>query len=120
MQDRIFLRAIISALWGTTLTSVDPALQSQADKVNEQLLGLREGVTILAGQAGENLSDFLHSYLHSSWWLGIDQLYFFCERAKDLFSAISPLRSITFGTGDIMTEIAHCDRIGLLKQSWKQ
>jgi hypothetical protein len=58
----------------------------------------------------------VHRYIHSSWWLSIDQLYFLCERASDLENALSPLGSIIFGTGDIMNEIAHCDCVGLLKR----
>jgi hypothetical protein len=117
MQDRMFLRAIVLGLWGAKLTSFDPALQTEADKVNEQLSKLAEGITAMAGQAGETLDKFARHYLRSSWWLAIDQLYFLCERAKDIWSAVSPLGGITFGTGDLMAEIAHCDRIGLLKRT---
>jgi hypothetical protein len=55
-------------------------------------------------------------YIHSSWWLSIDQLYFLCERTGDLRSAVSPLGNIIFGTGDLMNEIANADKTGLLKR----
>ena len=85
--------------------------------MNEQLQTLARGITSLAGQAGGKFDDFMHRYIHSSWWLSIDHLYFFCERTRDLRNAVSPLGSIVFGTGDLMNEIAHCDRMGLLKRS---
>ena len=117
MQDRMFLRAVLIGLWGARLAAFDPAHQADADKVNEQLQTLARGITSLAGQAGGKFDDFMHRYIHSSWWLSIDHLYFFCERTRDLRNAVSPLGSIVFGTGDLMNEIAHCDRMGLLKRS---
>jgi hypothetical protein len=116
MQDRMFLRAVIIGLWGATLTAHNAAHQPDADKVNEQLKKLANGITALGAQAGGKFDDFVHRYIHSSWWLSIDQLYFLCERASNLQSALSPLGSIVFGTGDLMNEIAHCDKMGLLKR----
>lgn len=116
MQDRVFLRAILTGLWGARLTTIDSAHQAEADKVNAQLKSVADGVTSLAAQAGGKFEDFVHRYIHSTWWLSIDQLYFLCERANDLREAVSPLGSIIFGTGDLMNEIAHCDRLGLLKR----
>lgn len=75
-------------------------------------------ITEAARHASEPFDRFLRILLHSSWWVSIDQLFFFCRRAPQLWNAISPLGSVTFGTGDIMTEIAHCDRLGILKAQW--
>lgn len=116
MQDRVFVRAMILGLWGATLSAKDPAHQPAADKINRELVDLAAGVVLLAPLAGEDFNRFVRHYVHSTWWFGIDQLFFLCSQAPDLWSAISALGSITFGTGDMMTEIAHCDRIGLLKK----
>lgn len=111
MQDRVFIRAFVLALWGARLDSVDPAHQHQAEKVNNQLKRILEGVTELAGLAGQDMDRYPNRYLLGSWWLSIDQLYFLCSRTESLESALSSIRSITFGTGDLMTEIAYSDRI---------
>jgi hypothetical protein len=116
MQDRMFLRAILIGLWGARLTALHPEHQDDAEKVNEQLNALAEGITLLASRAGGKSDDFVQRYVRSSWWLSIDQLYFLCERTRDLRDALFPLGSVTFSTGDLMNEIAHCDQIGLLKR----
>jgi hypothetical protein len=116
MHDRMFLGAVLIGLWGAHLTALNPAHQADADKVNEQLKLVADGITSLAGQAGGKFDEFVHRYIRSSWWLSIDHLYFLCEGATDLQNALSPLGSIIFGTGDIMNEIAQCDRMGLLKR----
>jgi hypothetical protein len=115
MQDRTFLRALLIGLWGATLTAFDPKHQADADKVNEQLTSVAEGITALAGQAGGKFDDFVHRYIGSSLWLSIDQFTFLCERTRDLRKATSPVGGVIFGTGDLMNEIAHCDRMGLFK-----
>jgi hypothetical protein len=115
MQDRPFLRGMIGALWGTTLTSGDPALQKEADKVSGLVATLTGGIERLASLAGEELTDYSPAYAGGCWFLGIDQLRFLCSKSTDLRRALSPMGSITYGTGDIMTELAHADRTGLLK-----
>ena len=115
MQDRMFLRAFLIGMWGATLTALDPKHQADADKVNEQLRSVAEGITALAGEAGGKFDDFVHQYIGSSWWLSIDQFTFLCERTRDLRKATSPVGGVIFGTGDLMNEIAHYDRMGFLK-----
>jgi hypothetical protein len=102
-------------LWGATLTALDPKLQPDADKVNEQLKRLAEGITVLAGQAGGKFDEFVRRYTFSSWWLSIDQFTFLCEHTRNLRKATAPIGGTTFGTGDLMNEIAHYDRMGMLK-----
>ncbi|MBB4427863.1 hypothetical protein GGD66_006446 [Bradyrhizobium sp. CIR48] len=114
MQDRVFLRGLIGALYGVKLTAVDPANQREAQKVNDAIAALQDGVTAILTLTGEPTDKFLHRYLPSCWWLSIDQLYFLCRRSADLRAALAPLGSITFGTGDIMTEVSHSARMGLL------
>jgi hypothetical protein len=116
MQDHMFLRAVLIGLWGARLAAINPAHQAEADKVNAQLKSVADGIVFLAAQTGGTFNDFVHRYINSTWWLSIDQLYFLCERAGDLRDVVSPLGSIIFGTGDLMNEIAHCDRMGLLKR----
>jgi hypothetical protein len=116
MQDRMFLRAVLIGLWGAHLTAINPTHQAEADKVNAQLKSVADGIVSLAAQAGGEFNDFVHRYIHSTWWLSIDQLYFLCERAGDLQDVVSPWGSVIFGTGDLMNEIAHCDRMGLIKR----
>jgi hypothetical protein len=87
------------------------------EKFNKPFAQLQSLIAEAARHASEPFDRFLRILLHSSWWFSIDQLFFFCGRAPQLWSAISPL-SVTFGTGDIMTEIAHCDRAGILKAQW--
>jgi hypothetical protein len=108
------VRAVLIGLWGATLTAYNPVHQADCDKVNEQLKIIADGITALAHQTGIKFDDFFHRYIHSSWWLSIDQLYFLCERARDL-NTLSPLGSMTFGSGDLMNEIANSERMGLLK-----
>jgi hypothetical protein len=115
MQDRMFLRAVLIGLWGATLTAHDPKLQPVADKVNAQLQKVTQGITALAGQANSKFDDFVHRYVFSSWWFSIDQLTFLCEHTRDLRRATSPVGGVIFGTGDLMNEIAHSDRMGLLR-----
>jgi hypothetical protein len=115
MQDRMFLRAVLIGLWGVTLTALDPKLQADVDEVNKQLKRLAEGITALAGQAGGKFDDFVQRYIVSSWWLSIDQFTFLCEHTRDLRRATSPVGGVVFCTGDLMNEIAHYDRMGLLK-----
>jgi hypothetical protein len=114
MQDRLFLRGVINALYGVNLTAVDPANQTGAQKVNDAIAALRDSVNAIIALTGEPLDKFIHRYLPSCWWLSIDQLYFLCRGSADLRAALAPLGGITFGTGDIMTEISHSARIGLL------
>jgi hypothetical protein len=115
MQDRMFLRAVLIGLWSARLTAHNPTHQPDADKVNAELQKIADGITSLAAQAGGKFNDFVHRYIFSTWWLSIDQLYFLCERAGDLRSAVLPLASFVFGTGDPMNEIAHYDRMALPK-----
>ncbi|MFY9641300.1 MAG: hypothetical protein WBQ49_06870 [Rhodomicrobium sp.] len=111
MQDRMFLRAILTglSLTGARLTALDPKDQADADKVNAQLKSVADGIASLAGQTSDNFAKFVNRYTLSTWWLSIDQLYFLCERASDLQEAVSPLGSTIFGTGDLMNEIARYD-----------
>jgi hypothetical protein len=118
MQDRVFLRAIVSGLWGSSLSPGDPALAVEIEKFNRPFAQLQTRITEAARHAPEPFDRYLHILLHSSWWFSIDQLFFFCGRAPQLWNAIAPLGSVTFGTGDLMTEIAHCDRVGILKAQW--
>jgi hypothetical protein len=118
MQDRVFLRAIVSGLWGSSLSPGDPALTKKVEKFNKPFAQLQSQIAEAARHAPEPFDRFLRILLHSSWWLSIDQLFFFCRRAPQLWNAISPLASVTFGTGDVMTEIAYCDRAGILKAQW--
>ncbi|WP_162826895.1 hypothetical protein [Pseudolabrys taiwanensis] len=114
MQDRLFLRGLISALYGVKLTAADPANQKEAKKVNDAIAALQGGVNAIISLTGEPLDKFIRRYLPSCWWLSIDQLYFLCRGSADLRAALAPLGSITFGSGDIMTEISHSARVGLL------
>ena len=109
MQDRIFVRSMLTELWGMKLTSGDLALQGEADKVNQELSALATGITSLAEQVGEDLSKFLNRYALSTRWFGIDQLFFVCSRAANLWEALSMIGAVTFGSGDTMAEIAYYD-----------
>lgn len=114
MQDGAFLRNMVIALWGVTLSSADPANADVANRINEKLAEMVEGVTAIAAANGETVENVLRGYAHNTWWFGIDQLFFFCRRASDLWTAFGPLRSTTFGTGDLMNEYAIADRGGFL------
>ncbi|MBO4224719.1 hypothetical protein [Bradyrhizobium neotropicale] len=111
MQDRMFVRAAIIGLWATRLTVSDPKYQAGADKVNRELQKLAEGITALAVQDGGSFDQFVNRFILSTWWLSIDQLYFLCDRAGSLREALTPLRSVTFSTGDIMNEIANYENV---------
>lgn len=114
MQDGAFLRNMVISLWGVTLTSADPAYTDVADRINEKLAEMVEGVTAIAVASGQTVENVLRGFAHNTWWFGIDQLFFFCRRASDLWTAFGPLRSTTFGTGDLMNEYAIADRGGFL------
>jgi Nuclease-related domain len=114
MQDRAFLRGMIATLWNSNLKSVDPASEKSANEINGYVLALTTGITELARQAGESLDDYVRGYVGGCWFLGIDQLWYLCSKASDLWSAISPMGGLTYGTGDIMTELAYSDRAGIL------
>jgi hypothetical protein len=107
MQDRIFVRAAILGLWSSRLTASDSKYQADVDKVNLELENISKGITALAAQAGGDLSPFVNAFILSTWWLSIDQLYFLCDQASSLREALTPLRAVTFSTGDIMNEIAN-------------
>jgi hypothetical protein len=111
MQDRMFVRAAIVGLWAARLTVFDPKHQADADKVNRELQSVAQGITALAGQDGGSFDQFVNRFILSTWWLSIDQLYFLCDRADSLREALTPLRSVTFSTGDIMNEIANYENI---------
>ena len=113
MQDRMFLRAVLTglSLTGARLIALDPIHQADADKVNAQLKSVAHGITLLAARSADNYGTFVNRYTLSTWWLSIDQLYFLCERSSSLPEAVSTLGNITFGSGDLMNEIAHYDHM---------
>jgi hypothetical protein len=117
MQYRVFVRNVVSALWGHKLTSTNPKLQKEADEFNKELDKIVKSVTELAQLANVPLDKFVFHYLLSSWWLSIDQLYFFCTQTDAIDKALCPLPNTTFGSGDLMTEIYYCQKRGLLKTS---
>ncbi|WP_143201927.1 hypothetical protein [Bradyrhizobium sp. NAS96.2] len=112
MQDRTFLRAFVSSLWGARLTAQDPTLRAQLDEFNDKyLLRIQQGIDAICELSNGPKERFVRMYLHGCYWLSIDQLYYLCRRSSDLREALSPLRSITFGTGDMMAELAAYDRM---------
>jgi hypothetical protein len=112
MQDRTFLRAIVSSLWGVRLTAQDPALRAQVDEFNDKYLSrIQRGIEAICELSNGPKERFLRMYLHNCCWLSIDQLFYLCRRSPDLREALSPLRSIAFGTGDMMAELAAYDRM---------
>ncbi|GEC14642.1 hypothetical protein NWI01_05340 [Nitrobacter winogradskyi] len=115
MQDRMFIRAFLVGLWGATFVTVNGKHQADVDRVNKKLRSVVDGITFLAEQDGGKFENFLKRYIGASWWLSIDQFTFLCERTRDLRIASAPVGSLIFGTGDLMSEIAHCARMGLLK-----
>lgn len=116
MQDRMFLRAVLIGLWGARFTAYNPVHQTTANKLNEQFKIIADGITALARQAGGTFEDFFSSYIRSSWWLSIDQLYFLCEHARNLPNSLSSIGGFVFGSGDFMNEIANCAQAGILKR----
>lgn len=111
MQDRTFLRAFILSLWEARFSMTDPDLQAIADKVNAQMSDLKDGVLAISGATKEPWDEFFKQFLHNTWWLSIDQLTYLCSRGKRLKDVLSPLRSIAFGTGDMMAETAAYERM---------
>jgi hypothetical protein len=111
MQDRIFLRAILVSLWGDRLTTTDTRHKADVGKVNNELKCVVDGIASLATQSTESLSTYVNRFALSTWWLSIDQLYFLCDDAGTLRDALSRLGCTNFGTGDLMNEIAHYDRL---------
>ena len=112
MQDRTFLRAVFNSLWGVRLVAPDPALRAQVDEFNDKYLArIRQGIEKICELSGGPKDRFVRMYLHDCCWLSIDQLFYLCQRSPDLRKALSPLRSMTFGTGDMMTELAAFDRM---------
>lgn len=113
MQDRMFLRALLTGLWGHSLTAIDPKHRKDADKINELLKTFTDGITSLAAQAGGDFNDFVHRYFASSWWFSIDQFMYLCEHAENLGKATAPLGAMVFGTGNLMHELSQQERTGL-------
>jgi hypothetical protein len=108
---------MVAARIATTSSASDgEAVLGWAPKRGQvKLKRLAEGITVLAGQAGGKFDEFVRRYTFSSWWLSIDQFTFLCEHTRDLRKATAPTGGTTFGTGDLMNEIAHYDRMGMLK-----
>jgi hypothetical protein len=112
MQDRTFLRAILSSLWGVRLMVSDPALRPQVDEFNDKYLArIQHGIEKICELSQGSKDRFVQMYLRDCCWLSIDQLFYLCRRSPDLREALSPLRSIAFGTGDMMAELAAYDRM---------
>jgi hypothetical protein len=112
MQDRTFLRAVFNSLWGVRLVAPDSALRAQVDEFNDKYLArIQQGIEKICELSGAPKDRFVRMYLQDCCWLSIDQLFYLCRRSPDLREALSPLRSMTFGTGDMMTELAAFDRM---------
>lgn len=114
MQDGLFLRNMLIALWGVTLSSADPANEKAAEAINKKLREMEDGVTALASARCESAEEVLRDFAHNNAWFSIDQLYFFCGRTSDIQTAFGFLGSTTFGTGDVMNEYAISDANGYL------
>ena len=84
---------MIGALWGTTLTSIDPALQNHADEINRWVRELTTGITDLAMLAGQSLNDCAALYVGGCWVFESISSVFFAAKGTDIWSAISPLGS---------------------------
>jgi hypothetical protein len=119
MQDSPFLRNMVIALWGVTLSSADPAGAELARAINKKLAELVEGVTALANARGEEVGETLRGFAHNGAWYSIDQLFFFCGRTSDIQTAFGFLGSTTSGTGDVMNEYAIGDQKGVLATAQK-
>lgn len=119
MQDGPFLRNMLIALWGVTLSSADPANDDAAEAINKKLREMVDGVTAIASARGESVDVVLRGFAHNIGWFSIDQLYFFCGRTSDIQTAFGFLGSTTFGTGDVMNEYAIGDQKGFLAVAQK-
>jgi hypothetical protein len=119
MQDGPFLRNMLIALWGVTLSSADPTNDGAAEAINRKLREMEDGVTAIASASGETIDVVLRGFAHNNGWFSIDQLYFFCGRTSDIQTAFGFLGSTTFGTGDVMNEYAIGDQKGFLAAAKK-
>lgn len=94
------------------MTAQDPALRAQVDELNDKYLSrIQQGIDAICELSNGPKERFVRKYLHDCCWLSIDQLFYLCRRSPDLREALSPLRSIAFGTGDMMAELAAYDRM---------
>ena len=94
------------------LVAPDPALRAQVDEFNDKyLMRIQQQIEKICELSDGSKERFVRVYLHGCYWLSIDQLFYLCRRSPDLWTALSPLRSIAFGTGDMMAELAAYDRM---------
>jgi hypothetical protein len=106
LQDRVLLGGLVRGLFGVQLKTSSPRHDTLLAPVNKTLATLQAELTSLAAAGfGGDINKAVHSFGMSTWWLGIDTLTYLCRENPDLWSALKPLRHLSFRTGDIMTEI---------------
>lgn len=115
LQDRVFLGSLVRILLGSTLSTDDPALQARLDPTNKQVAALTANVDGLAKLAGGDPGRFIHGHTLGTWWLSVDQLFYLCAEAGDLWAGLRPMRHVTFRSGDMMSELEQLGRKGLLR-----
>lgn len=116
LQDRMILSNVIRGLFGRQLKAVTTEHQPLLKEVNETLEELQTELTALAGAAEDgDVGELLRVYALGAWWLGIDVLHYLSRTHRDLWSALRPLRHLTFRTGDMLTEIAYLDQAKMMK-----
>lgn len=116
LQDRMILSNVICGLFGRQLKAVTTEHQPLLKEVNETLEELHIELTALAGAAEDgDVGELMRVYALGAWWLGIDVLHYLSRTHRDLWSALRPLRHLTFRTGDMLTEIAYLHQAKMME-----
>lgn len=116
LQDRKIISNVVLGLFGRQLSASMSEHQPLLKDVNETLEELQAELVELAGAAkGGDVGELLRVFALGTWWLGLDGLGYLCGTHTDLWSALRPLRQVTFRTGDMMTEMAYLRQAKMLK-----
>ncbi len=116
LQDRMIISNVVRGLFGRQLNASRSEHQPLLKGVNETLEELQAELVELAGAAeGGDVGELLRVYALGTWWLGLDGLHYLCRTYRDLWSALRPIRHLSFRTGDMMTEIAFLRQAKMIK-----
>ncbi len=111
LQNRLFIRNIVRAFFGAKLNSDDAGIADALTHINEGMVELQGYFTQLATLTGLPFEDFLRRHEFGTWWLSVDQLALITRGTPGLLEGLSPIRNVTFQTGDLMNELAYALRM---------
>ena len=110
LQSRMFIRSFLAMAFDTRFSSDDSEVDKLLKHFNQIAHKIKERLEIVATLTQKDIHEVTRTFVHSTWWLSADQLLLLISGKSSIKDAF-PLRNTIFGSGDLMSEIAHAAKM---------